>query len=250
MGKNTLIAWATDTFNPWWGCVEVSPACKFCYARTFSKRVGFDLWGQSKPRRFFSEKHWLEPLKWNVEAAESGVKRRVFCASMADVFEDHRDLDIWREKLWRLIERTDHLIWLLLTKRPECALRMLPWKKCPKNVWFGVTMEDQEWLDKRLPAFKEVQADTKFVSIEPMLGEMDLSPLKDVAKWVIVGEESGHGSRPTDHDWVRKARDWCLSNGVSFFLKQMVQDRKMVSTPVFDGKVWTEVPYAGHVQVQ
>src|SRR5262249_26019968 len=132
MGKQTAIDWCNHTFNPWWGCDEarvpdgsMSPECVYCYARTFAKRVGHDIWGADAPRRSFGDKLWVEPEKWNGDAALSGERRRVFCASMADVFEDRPDLDPHRARLWALIERTPHLDWLLLTKRPENAPRMV-----------------------------------------------------------------------------------------------------------------------------
>ncbi len=138
MAKNSRIEWTTHTFNPWWGCVKVSPACKHCYAESWAKRVGSNVWGIKAERRFFGDKHWAEPLKWDVLAAASGVRARVFCASMADVFEDRRDLDVHRARLWKLIEATPHLDWLLLTKRPEIISRLAPWaNQWPENVWLG-----------------------------------------------------------------------------------------------------------------
>src|SRR5688572_457301 len=109
MGANSAIEWTDNTFNPWWGCQRVSPGCEHCYAETFDRRVhgrGNEHWGPSADRRFFGDKHWAEPRKWNREAEESGVRQRVFCASMADVFEDRRDLDDQRARLWDLIRET------------------------------------------------------------------------------------------------------------------------------------------------
>src|SRR5882762_9757042 len=102
MGKNSSIEWTDHTFNPWWGCTKVSPGCKHCYAEAFARRIGNDIWGAQAERRFFGDAHWREPLKWNVEAARAGVRRRVFCASMADVFENRAELAPLRERLWRL----------------------------------------------------------------------------------------------------------------------------------------------------
>jgi protein gp37 len=93
MGKNSRIEWTHHTFNPWWGCTKVSDACKHCYAEAWSKRVGQNLWGIKANRRFFGENHWSQPLKWNAEARHARERFRVFCASMADVFEDRRELD-------------------------------------------------------------------------------------------------------------------------------------------------------------
>src|SRR4051812_43046764 len=127
MGKNSHIEWTHHTFNPWWGCAKVSPACNHCYAETLANRFGGAIWGVKGQRRFFGAAHWTEPEKWNVEAGRAKSRVRVFCASMADVFEDRRDLDAERVKLWALVERTKSLDWLLLTKRPEHVQKLAPW---------------------------------------------------------------------------------------------------------------------------
>jgi protein gp37 len=119
MAKDSTIEWTHHTFNPWWGCTKVSPGCKHCYAEAWAKRVGQDVWGARAPRRELSEAYWRQPLAWNAKALRTGKRTRVFCASMADVFEDRRDLDARRERLWRLINDTPRLDWLLLTKRPQ-----------------------------------------------------------------------------------------------------------------------------------
>src|SRR5262245_40013414 len=131
MAEQTAIAWCHATFNPWWGCVEVSPGCDNCYARDLAKIYGPRVWGKDAPRRFFGPKHWQEPLRWNAKAEAAGERRRVFCASMADVFEERDDqigrfLAAERFKLWNLIAATPWLDWLLLTKRPAGMRRLLP----------------------------------------------------------------------------------------------------------------------------
>jgi protein gp37 len=128
MGKNSSIEWTDHTFNPWWGCTKVSPGCEHCYAEAWAKRVGANVWGSKSERRFFTEKHWSEPLKWNADAESEKTRKRVFCASMADVFEARIDLNPWRLKLWNLIEITPWLDWLLLTKRPQNIAERVPWK--------------------------------------------------------------------------------------------------------------------------
>ena len=159
MGKESKIEWTHHTFNPWWGCIRVSPACKHCYADTWAKRLGANLWGAKSERRFFSDAHWNEPIKWNREAVTQGVRRRVFCASMADVFEDRRELDLHRERLWRLIEATPQLDWLLLTKRIEHVRTLAPWKsRWPANIWLGTSTENQRWLEKRVDHLLEHDA--------------------------------------------------------------------------------------------
>ena len=227
MGQNSKIEWTHHTFNPWWGCVKVSPACKFCYAESWAKRVGVDVWGKEAERRFFSEHHWNEPLKWNREAQVQGKRRRVFCASMADVFENRRDLDPWRAKLWPIIEATPWLDWLLLSKRPQHVGRLVPWKNVwPKNVWLGTTAEKQNWAEKRLEELMQYPAAVRFASCEPLLGEIDLTHwLKPEStgtglNWVIAGGESGGKSRPMNPAWAESLRDQCKEAGVPFHFKQ------------------------------
>src|ERR1051325_9210230 len=153
MGKTTGISWTDHTFNPWWGCVKVSPACDSCYAETWAHRTGHEVWGKDAPRRFFGDRHWQEPLHWNEQAAKDGQRRKVFCASMADVFERRDDLNESRSRLWKLIEATPLLDWLLLTKRPYNISLMIPvyWLQNPvPNAWFGVTAENEEYAQRRL----------------------------------------------------------------------------------------------------
>lgn len=126
MARNSKIEWTHHTFNPWWGCTKVSDACKHCYAEVWARRLGWNLWGPDSRHRFFTQAHWNNPINWNQEAAREGKRRRVFCASMADVFEDCRDLDPWRDRLWHLIGATPQLDWLLLTKRPERISDLAP----------------------------------------------------------------------------------------------------------------------------
>jgi protein gp37 len=175
MGAETTIAWTDHTFNPWWGCTKVSPGCDHCYAETFDRRVGGKHWGKDAPRRVFGEKHWNEPKNWNELAAKEGVRKRVFCASMADVFDaDAPEGQL--ERLWALIRETPHLDWLLLTKRPSRIRRALPadWGTGYANVWLGTTVEDQQRADERIPVLLDVPARVRFLSIEPQIGPVDL----------------------------------------------------------------------------
>jgi protein gp37 len=200
MARDSGIEWTHHTFNPWWGCVKVSPACAHCYAESWAKRVGMDLWGGKAPRRFFSDKHWRDPLKWNEEAEHQGTRARVFCASMADVFEPRSELDPWRERLWTLIEQTPQLDWLLLTKRPANIKHVYPWAHSPReNVWLGTTAETQKWADIRIERLLSVDARVRFLSCEPLLSRIDLTAwlANKQIDWVIAGGESGGQARPT-----------------------------------------------------
>lgn len=247
MGQNSKIEWTHHTFNPWWGCVRVSPACKHCYADSWAQRLGLSLWGEQTDRRFFSDAHWRDPLKWDRDAAREGGRRRVFCASMADVFEDRADLNPWRERLWGLIEATPNLDWLLLTKRPDCIGKLSPWKESwPSNIWLGTTVENNEWAEKRLSHLLKWKATVRFVSCEPLLGELDLEPWlmskiqPNGINWVIAGGESGAKARPMNPEWAEQLRDQCRNSDIPFHFKQWGHwgpasdaDRKAVQTVEF-----------------
>jgi len=224
MGEVSAIEWTDATFNPWWGCARVSAACRFCYAEAWAKRTGHDVWGEGGERRLFGDKHWAEPLRWNAKAEKAGKPLRVFCASMADVFEDHPALPEPRWRLWGLIDRTPWLTWQLLTKRPENVAGMVPWAwgrsmtSWPPNVWLGTTIENQETADERLPHLLRPYPAVRFLSYEPALGPVSID--LDGIDWVIAGGESGPKARPPNVDWFRAMRDQCAAAGVPFLFKQ------------------------------
>ena len=221
MARNSPIEWTHHTFNPWWGCSKISPACAHCYAEKWSRRVGLDLWGDEGPRRFFGDHHWREPMTWNAEAERTGVRRRVFCASMADVFEPREDLDPWRTRLWALIAQTPWLDWLLLTKRPEFVGDLVPWNDSwPDNVWLGATAENQLWLVRRAHQLARYPTAIRFISCEPLLAPLDLTPVLHAVDWVIAGGESGAKARPSNPEWFRSLRDQCIASGIAFHFKQ------------------------------
>jgi protein gp37 len=224
MGEQTAIAWTDHTFNPWWGCTKVPECreCDHCYAETFDKRVGGAHWGPGKPRRFFKDAHWAEPEAWDRAAAAAGVRRRVFCASMGDVFDSEVD-ESWRMRLWGLIEATPNLDWLLLTKRPEVARFCIPaaWSLIRDRIWIGTSAGTQASADRNIPPMLDIDAAVHFVSMEPLIERVEIEAecLNDI-DWIIVGGESGAKARPMDVEWARAIRDDCRP-GVAFFMKQM-----------------------------
>ena len=245
--EGSKIEWTDHTFNPWWGCMKVSPGCKNCYAEKLDNRYNHDdpHWGPDSDRKPMSDKYWLQPLKWNKDAAAAGVNAKVFTASMADVFEDHPQVIEWRLRLFDIIEKTPHLTWLILTKRPENINRLIPesWKELgwPSNVWMGTSVENQQYID-RVRLLADTGAKIKFLSCEPLLGPIDLTEyyfknrhglypfsyiseknrtkLLDLVNWVIVGGESGPGARPMHPDWAQSLQMQCKTAKVSFFFKQ------------------------------
>lgn len=304
MAENSSIEWTMHTFNPWRGCTKVSDGCKNCYAETLSgrNRKTLGVWGPQGTRVVASESQWKLPPKWDAAAKAAGERQRVFCASLADVFEDwqgqmvnangerlYHDMaypGIWRidhlassrppvkmddvrTRLFDLIDATPNLDWLLLTKRPENIARMMP---CPRelehgielhgkvicyhcgsgkarpNLWLGTSVENQATADERIPHLLKVPAAVRFLSMEPLLGSVELTAIghgdqrglnaltgefvyyaesgdvrsdwTPAVHWVIVGGESGLGARPMHPDWARSIRDQCQAAGVPFFMKQ------------------------------
>lgn len=271
MAENSAIEWCDHTFNPWVGCTKVSPACDFCYAESWAKRTGQSGLWQGERRRT-SAAYWRKPITWHNRVPEffrdNDRQQRVFCASLADVF-DNQVPEAWRDDLWSLIASTPRMNWLLLTKRPQNIAKMLPvmdstkpgyrpWnEKWPwQNVWLGTTAENQEEANRRIPILLAMPAAIRFVSLEPLLGPIDLEhiqmsepdehtvfrtlnvltgrrghggkfgytetcdPLQPHLDWVITGGESGPHARPMHPDWVRSIRDQCKAAGVPFFFKQ------------------------------
>lgn len=238
MGANSKIEWTDHTMNPWVGCTKVSAACDHCYAESLAKRTGqAGLWAGE--RRRTSETYWKQPLKWDKQAKAEGVRRRVFCASLADVFDNQVPVE-WRGDLWALISQCQNLDWLMLTKRPQNIWNRLPLQhslerlvKVPwpwPNVWIGTTVENQEEADRRIPHLLRVPAAARFLSCEPLLGPIDLGRFLRAGddgddciyseRWVIAGGESGPGARPMHPDWARSLRDQCAAAGVPFHFKQ------------------------------
>lgn len=260
MSDNSKIEWTDHTFNPWEGCQKVAPECDNCYAEARDKRfTGGTHWGPKAPRRRTSAQNWNKPRKWhrNAEAffAEHGRRQRVFCASLADVFDNAVDPQ-WRADLFDLIRECDGLDWLLLTKRPQNIAKMLPedWGNGWPHVWLGTSAGTQKTADQNIPPLLAVPAAVRFVSAEPLLGPVDLTKLsvhdwrqeggdsitihalrgwrdemwsrgparEHIAKldWVICGGESGPRARPMHPDWAAALRDQCQATGTAFFFKQ------------------------------
>lgn len=260
----TRIEWTDHTLTPWNGCSKVSAGCKYCYAESQDKRHlrSRDLhWGENAPRLFASDAYMAQPLVWNRAAERAGVRRRVFCASMGDFFELHPDPRIaarqqeYRDRVYKLIDQTPWLDWLFLTKRPENVQGMVPWLgRFPANVWLGVSVENQDAAEARIPILLDLDAQYSgvrpFLSCEPLLGPIDLEAaapshaLPLTLHWVIAGSESGANARPAELDWFRSLRDQCTRLGVPYFFKQYREpgQRKKVSLPVLDGRQWAEIP--------
>jgi protein gp37 len=249
MSENSKIEWTDHTFNPWIGCAKVSPGCAHCYAETLmDTRYGRVKWGKGQPRQRTSAANWRKPLQWNKATEGAKERPRVFCASLADWLDDEVPVE-WLADLLDMIRRTPSLDWLLLTKRPENWAKLMNWcfgrlmtlthggnglkefvdawihDAPPRNVWIGVTVEDQQRADERIPSILSIPARVRFLSCEPLLEGVDFGNLAGI-NWVICGGESGPKAHPMHPDWARSLRDQCAAAGVPFYMKQMGGTRK------------------------
>lgn len=241
MAEKTGISWTDHTFNIAWGCAKVSPGCANCYADGLADKFGYDVWGKGRPRRTFGQKHWNDPARWNRKAEQTGERRRVFCSSMCDIFEDHPTINEERERLWPIIRQTPWLDWQLLTKRPERIAENLPsdWRGGYPNVWLGTSVENNDYAH-RADHLRPIEAAVRFLSYEPALGPLDMLDLHRI-DWVIYGGESGHGRREHEPAWACHMRDMCKARGVSFYYKQS-SGLKPGARPVLDGAEHREFP--------
>jgi protein gp37 len=231
MAEISAISWTDATFNPWIGCTKISPACDRCYAARDNERRGWvSGWGSGVPRR--RTKTWGDPLKWNRKAAQTGYRPRVFCTSLADVFDNEVE-QAWRDDLWQLLRETPNLRWILLTKRIGNAAKMLPADWPFQNAGLMSTLENQAVWDRDYPKLATLPAVWHGVSAEPLLSRIDIGDSRP--DWIITGGESGPGFRPLDMDAVRSLRDQCARNGVTFHHKQNGGITGKVSGCLVDG---------------
>jgi protein gp37 len=244
-----------ETWNPVTGCTKVSPGCQNCYAEKIAHRLqAMNVAGYENgfavtlhPERINQPLRWTKP-------------RRIFVVSMGDLF--HEDIEFrFISTVWGIMMDCQQHTFMVLTKRPQKMLEFSAWfertvRKSIKqpNIWLGVTTENQEEADRRIPLLLATPAAKRFVSIEPMLGPVDLGLCQECQAdptkcsehnrldWVILGGESGPNARPMHPDWARSVRDQCQAAWVPFFLKQMQVNGKLVKMPELDGKVWNEYP--------
>lgn len=279
MGENTKIGWTDHTFNPWWGCTKISPGCANCYADNDATRYGFDIWGDDKPRRFFGDEHFREPLNWERRRFrctscgkwnESTLCRskgcsgtciekrpRIFMASYADFWESRPDLLEHQLHALDVVRQTPLCDYLILTKRPENIMGRLAamsqegekmgrpeaaqlarewfFGKAPRNVWLGVTAENQKEADRRVDILMAMPARVRFVSYEPALEAVSFKrwcgPVSETDEdgwrpdpgldWIIVGGESGNKARGFDMGWARSIVELGARTQTAVFVKQM-----------------------------
>lgn len=226
MAENSAISWTRHTWNPWMGCTKVSPACDGCYAEALmDKRYGKVQWG-NHPRIRTGAHTWNDPMRWQRQAEKDGDRPFVFCASLADIFDNQVDPQ-WRVDAFEVMRKTPQLVYLLLTKRPQNIVRLADAAGgLPENAAIGTTVEDQKRADINLPALQVAKIELRplftFGSFEPLLGPIIIRPAF-MPDWVITGGETdqgGHKARPTHPDWFRMLRDQAADAGVPFHHKQ------------------------------
>lgn len=242
MAEITGIAWTDSTFNPWIGCTKVGPGCDHCYAEALDKRhrwQGATHWGAGQPRMRTSAANWAKPRAWNKARAKDGKMHRVFCASLADVF-DNEVPTLWRNDLFELIWETPHLTWLLLTKRIGNARHMLPLTTL-RNVWVGATIVNQEEADRDVPKLLATPAEVRFVSYEPALGPVDWAQFPGI-NWIIVGGESTQGAtaRPFEIAWADRTIEQARRIWAAPFVKQLGSRQGFKDRAGADPAEWPE----------
>jgi protein gp37 len=241
MAKDTGIEWTDSTWNPWYGCEKISAGCRFCYALRDMERFGkdFNTVTRAKDATFYS------PDKWD-------KGRLIFTCSWSDWFI--QDADKWRDEAWAIVRRNPHHIFQILTKRPERIRQSLPddWGDGYRNVWLGISAENQEALDLRVHELLEVPAALHFLSAEPLIGPIpDLftylykGGMRQGIRWVIVGGESGSGTdwRTMKIEWVDQIFEQCKTVEVPFFFKQWAGTKKPgIVNNRYKGQVIQEMP--------
>lgn len=238
MGETTGIAWCDATWNPWQGCHKVSEGCKNCYMFRDKKRYGQD------PNTVVrsADATFCKPLTWAKNREKYASINRVFTCSWSDFFIT--EADPWRNAAWEIIANTPQLKYQILTKRPERFEDCFPqtWMVDFDHVWIGVSAENEKRIKERALHLHDCCSSVPFLSVEPMLGPLNILPFAGWLKWVICGCESGPGARETKLEWVRDLRDQCAEASIPFFLKQLMVGGKLVETPELDGKRHVEFP--------
>lgn len=215
--KNTKIPWTDHTVNLWWGCSPVSEACQNCYAAAMAKRFGKDCFGD-KPRWDKRESAYAEAKRLNRSAERRGVHEVVFINSMSDFFDDKVPFQ-WRWEFYPFADSCKNLDFLLLTKRPwEIGLSDAEAICDIENIHLGITAENQRRLDERMWVLEDFKGQI-FLSCEPLLEAIDITPYKDRIDWVICGGESGSKAREFKHLWVMSLFNQCKGR-IPFFFKQ------------------------------
>lgn len=235
MGAKSAIEWTESTWNPLTGCTKISPGCMHCYAERMALRLR--AMGQANYARGFEltmHTHVLElPLSWKKPQV-------IFVNSMSDLF--HRDVSAeFIQRVFDVMSRAHWHRFQVLTKRSNRLAELAPLLPWPRNVWMGVSVENQDYT-YRIDHLRKVDAAVRFLSLEPLLGPLPHLNLEGI-HWVIAGGESGPGARPIEESWVTDIRDQCLMAGVPFFFKQWGGVNKKRAGRLLQGRTWDQLPF-------
>ncbi|MCL5278398.1 MAG: phage Gp37/Gp68 family protein [Planctomycetes bacterium] len=234
MALQSTIEWTQSTWNPVTGCTKLSPGCRNCYAERMAKRLR--AMGQRSYRNGFGltcHPELLElPLRWK-------QPKMVFVNSMSDLFHADVPLD-FIQRIFATMSRARHHVFQILTKRADRLLELSPSVEWTENIWMGVTVESAAYKN-RINALRASGAFLKFLSLEPLLGDLGQLDLAGI-DWVIVGGESGPGARPMFPEWVRSIRNQCIRRSLPFFFKQWGGINKKKAGRMLDGRTWDQMP--------
>ena len=254
MAQNSHIEWTETTWNPIAGCQKVSAGCKNCYAERMARRLAAIAAALTKQGRdpgrtgnylsvinnrgrwngtvFCDEDALVDPLRWK-------LPRIIFVNSMSDLFQETVPLE-FVQRVFDVMNKCPHHTFQILTKRPHIARSMARSLNWSSNIWMGTSIEDSSVLD-RISNLQKIPAQTRFLSIEPLLGPIPRLPLEGI-HWVIVGGESGPGARPMEEKWVRQIQSRCKNMEVAFFFKQWGGVNKAAAGRTLDGRTWDSMP--------
>jgi len=258
MAEDSGISWTHNTQNFWLGCDTVAPECSKCYISRILSKQGREPWG-----KIYRSQTWEDPWEWEAECTVNEYAKRVFTCSLSDFF--HVKADPWRKQAWRIIKRTPHLVWLILTKRPERIEAFLPhdWGNGYSNVWLGVSTGCRKTLNK-MDTLRRIPAAVRWVSAEPLIEDISADINLEGFGWVVVGGESGSGNeylwkpatklgddlenedgrRTMRYQWAASLRDKTKAAGLPFMFKQVTAPRSGFGYNALDGKDWHEFPPA------
>ena len=256
MGENTGISWAHNTQNFWEGCDKVDPGCQHCYIHRILRQHGREPWGQ-----VYRTRTWGAPMQWQREAEKANHAIRVFTCSLSDFF--HVKADPWRAEAWKIIARTPHLTWLILTKRPTRIASCLPadWFDGYPNVWLGTSVCHRGAF-QNMDVLRKIPCALRWISAEPLLEDLYDINLAGFG-WVVAGGESGSGEeylwdskadwkktlkhtegrRTMKLEWAERMRDITKAAGLPFMFKQVTSPRSGVGVNAL-GQIWHEFPEA------
>lgn len=237
MASNSRIEWTDATWNPVTGCSKVSPGCQNCYAERMAKRLQ-----RMQPDGRYRNGFRVTLHDDALAIPEQWTKpKRIFVNSMSDLFHDHVP-DMFIENVFHVMRIACWHTYQILTKRPHRMMEYSHRFQIPENVWLGTSIEDEKRAQERIDILRDTQCHVRFVSAEPLIGEITTNIASGV-DWVIVGGESGPRARPMSADWVRSIRDQCQQARTPFFFKQWGGKNKVLAGRILDGRTWEEFPH-------